>query len=158
MSTGDLSVSQSYQIEGALDSLFALEPALIARIADQVAGFETVSSSSLVAGSRSLSDLLPACFVEPGPGTRNTTGEGYGIGSLKQSWSVMIVVTHYMSAVGDSSAAQLAGGLALQTIEALDGWTPSDYIEPLAFTGHADPVSGAGWAAFDLTFETELTL
>jgi hypothetical protein len=35
----------------------------------------------------------------------------------------MIVVSHYRTAQGDSSAAQLAGGLALRTIEALDGWT-----------------------------------
>ncbi len=158
MSAGNLSLSQAYDLDGTLDSLFALEPDLIDRIRAEIPGLKTVDSSSLIADSEDFTHLLPAAFIEPGSGARNIDGEGYDIGNIKQRWAVLIVVRHFATVPGEGSAAQTAGPFALQIIAALRGWTPSDYIEPLIFTGHADPVSGAGWAAFELTFETELTL
>jgi uncharacterized membrane protein YkvI len=138
-------------------NLFGAERSIIARIQDQVPTLTTVASSSLIAGSKDITDLLPAAFVEPGPGSVGD-GSGYGVAGIVQAWSVIVAVKHWLTARGDSSAAQLAGPYMLQVVTALDNWSPGELYDRMQWQGYADPISNAGFAAFEMSFTVNFSL
>jgi hypothetical protein len=137
--------------------LFDAERSITGRLELSLSGIRTIGSSSLIAGSNDISGMLPAVFVEPGPGTVGD-GSGYGVAGIVQSWSIVVAVKHWLTARGDSSAAQLAGGIMLQIVTALDGWSPGEAYEPMVFVGYADPISNAGFAAFEMSFSVNFSL
>lgn len=157
MSTGNLAIAQDWDLLAGLGGIFDAEPLLIDRIRSEVPAFKTVDSSSLIAASSSITSLLPAAFVEPAEGSSDTQ-DGYGEIRAQQTWSVLVVVPHFKREAGDTSAARLAGPLALAVIRALQGWSPGDGFEPMLFTGHMDPVSSVGWALFELRFTLGVSL
>ena len=151
MSGEAIALAQDWDLGAGLVGIFDAERPIIERIRSQVSAFKTVDSSSLIAGSVSFTELMPAALVEPADGSAETL-DGYGEISAEQTWGVLILVPHHRRAPGDSSAARLAGPLALAVIRALQGWSPGDAFDPLRFTGHLDPVSSIGWALFELRF------
>ena len=157
MSEQNVPFVQDWDLLASLGGIFDAEPLLINRIRAEVSAFKTVDSSSLIAGSGSITGLLPAAFVEPADGSADAQ-EGYGEIHAQQTWAVLVVVPHHKKEPGDTSAARLAGPLALAVIRALQGWSPGDGFEPLLFTGHLDPVSSVGWALFELRFTLGVSL
>ena len=151
MSGSALELASSWDLEAAVGGLFDLERLIIERLRTQVSGLKTIDASSLIAGSTSFTELLPAAFVEPGGGSVDPTA-AYDELPLRQTWNVLLVVTHHRSKPGDTSSARLAGPLAVQIIRALHGWSPGESLEPLLWTEHLDPVSSIGWAMFELRF------
>jgi hypothetical protein len=157
MASGSLTLSELWELEVGHTNFFGAERSIIARIQDQVPTLTTVASSSLIAGSKDITDLLPAAFVEPGPGSVGD-GSGYGVAGIVQAWIVIVAVKHWLTARGDSSAAQLAGGYMYQIVTALEGWSPGELYEPMVFGGYAEPISNAGFAAFELSFSVNFAL
>ncbi len=151
MNGSGIELAASWDLDAAVGGLFDVERLIIERLRETVTGLKTIDSSSLIAGSNSFTELLPAAFVEPGGGSVDATS-GYDDLPLKQTWSVLLVVSHHRSKPGDTSSAGLAGPVAVQIIRALHGWSPGEYAEPLLFTDHLDPVSSVGWAMFELRF------
>lgn len=158
MTEEQMALTQQWTAEGVLAGLFDAEPLIIARLTAEVPGLATVASSSLIAGTVSFTDLLPAAFIEPGGGSIVDGQGGYGRLYDAQGWSVMLTVRQWAQQPGDSSASGIAGPLALQIIGALDRWCPGDGFEPMFFTDHLDPVSSVGWAMFELKFTLGVTI
>jgi hypothetical protein len=157
MTEGNTALLQDWDLNAGIGGIFDAERPIIERIRSQIPAFKTVDSSSLIAASTSFTGLLPAAFVEPGDGSTDSL-EGYGEIQGRQTWAVLVVVPHYKKEAGDTSAARLAGPLALAVIRALQGWSPGDGFEPMLFTGHMDPVSSVGWALFELRFTLGVSL
>jgi len=137
--------------------VFRAERAIIQRLDEEVVGLKTCGSMSLLASSRDMTDLLPGIFVGPGSGDITEGGRGYGVTGILQSWSVTIIVPHWRTVRGDSSAAQLAGPFMMAVLAALEGWSPGTGFEPMVFEGYGAPVGNAGWAAFDMDFSLQFS-
>ena len=149
---------QSYAIEATIDNLFVLGDLMIERLRATVPEFRTVASSSAIAGAGEITDLLPAVFVEPGPGTTPAaSGDIYSGASVDQRWEVLIVVQHWKSDVPDYSASQIAGPLAWAVLQQLANWSPNESVfGALQFMGHAAPAVYPGFVAFQLSFQSGL--
>lgn len=137
--------------------MFGAELAIIRRLDEEIVGLKTCGSTSLIAASRDLTDLLPGVFVEPGSGDVTEGGTGYGVTGILQAWSVTIIVPHWRTVRGDSSAAQLAGQFMLPVLEALEGWSPGTGYEPMVFEGYGSPLGNSGWAAFEMSFSVQFS-
>lgn len=150
--------NQSYAIECTIDNLFVLGDLIIERLRATVPEFKTVASSSAIAGAGEITDLLPAAFVEPGPGTTPAaSGDIYSGAAVDQRWEVLVVVQHWKSDTPDYSAAQIAGPLAWAVLRHLVNWSPNDAVfGALQFMGHAAPAVYPGFVAFQLGFQSGL--
>lgn len=137
--------------------MLAVESLMIARILEQTTGFTTVGNSSALAqGMRRLGELLPACFIFPGPSVPEL-GEhdlSCDLPLLEyQHWDVVVIVPHENQQSTSGQTDNLAGDLLNQVLKALHGWSPSPTNPSLLqYMGREQPKFSMGYAEFTLTF------
>ena len=130
--------------------MLAVESLMIARILEQTTGFTTVGNSSALAqGMRRLGELLPACFIFPGPSVPEL-----GEHDLSCDLPLMeVIVPHENQQSTSGQTDNLAGDLLNQVLKALHGWSPSPTNPSLLqYMGREQPKFSMGYAEFTLTF------
>lgn len=131
--------------------MFDLEPEIIARLR-AIDGFRTVDSSSLIDGSGTFTELMPAALVRPSGADVDLEASTYGELVVKQTWAILVVVQHTKLRAGIESAAMKAGELCLEVVRALNYWQPGEPYHSVSYSGTSDQVLETGWAAYELRF------
>jgi len=143
-----------------MDDFMSLEPLLIQRISDQVAGYKCK-----VFGAPELESFSKTKKTPPTPscdvvfaGLRPIEDRGDGVTRIEQTWYVVPRVKNLRNVAVGSAAREDAGPLVLQTMQALLGWTPSNNHKQLKMAKAPPPEYLVGALEVPLAFTTEVVI
>jgi hypothetical protein len=144
-----------------MDDYLSAEPAIIARLKDQVPEMRGHFSASDLEGVVEAQQVTPAVHVlyygdrvVSGSGT-SSTGE---MQCVDQLWYVVLAVRNARTPNTNEAVRADAGPLVSKVLKALQGWKPSALHGPLKRINGADPGFKAGFAYFPYLFQTRLTI
>lgn len=141
-------------------NLFALEPLLIARLAETLPPEVQVLTAPYFDDLNDLESRarrLPAAIVMALDGVPVGDGKG-AVQALRlvQRWSVVLATRERADALSGASGRLLAGELASTVIDALHGWQPAPRTKPLALARVLSPLfREGGWQVLPLLFTHE---
>lgn len=144
-----------------LDNLLALEPLLVARLAERLADLSPkvhVLSAVDLAAVTEATQVTPAVHVIY-HGHRVLESRSDGSSSrVAQTW-LAVVATRNVRALNTGEAARAdAGVIALRVCRALMGHKPAPASKPLSLVNGPGAGFGAGFQYLPLAFEAELVL
>lgn len=131
-------------------NLLALEPAILARLREQITDIE-IGSTAALAGALDITKLCPFIFVAPDESDVGDTRQGR-VSIEEQVWIVTLVAATIPDKRLKDVTYQEAGEGLGQIYLALRGWTPAAGFKPMEYAGRPKPHHDLGWSAFPMAF------
>lgn len=139
-----------------MTDFLVLEDLIRQRLEDRVTAIRKIYSVDDLQGAQEQAQRTPAAHIlYTGATPVNERGDQAAV-QVEQTWTVIIAVRY----VRDTSGARSEAGEILQaTIEALQGWKPSNQHAPMSMTrAPLRPDYGNGYAYFPTAFTTRVTV
>jgi hypothetical protein len=136
-----------------ITSHFQIEPQIIQVINNlALAGLKTVGDETLLAGRKSVLDLLPAAILFTGDGAYSNGTDGK-LQTETQYWQLSVMVKHIRGDVNGTTASQ-AGEYITPILAALVGWVASADFAPLEIVQRIPGEYREGYAEFPFVLKT----
>ena len=143
-----------------MESLFAVEPLIIARLKERVPGLRSVDGALDVMDAISGSRPPPAAAViwdgESVP--RGDTHQVGGEQIVEQRWLVVLGIRNVRAAATGGGLRDEAGPLLLQINATLQGWRPGLGFGRLSKAGAPPPHYQDGYAFFGLRYAVRIVM
>lgn len=142
-------------------TLFALQPLLLARLADKLAGLQPavkVLTAADVDGVAENAQFTPAVhLIYQGYSVAENRSDGTQA-RITQQWLAVVATRSQKALRGGDVARSDAGAIAAQVCSALMGYKPSAASKPMRLANAPDAAYTAGFQYLPLGFEIEMTL
>lgn len=139
-----------------MTDFLAVEDLIRQRLAERVPGIRKIYSVDDLQGAQEQAQRTPAAHILYSGATPAQERKDQAAVNIEQTWTVVIAVRH----IRDTSGARSEAGEIIQaTLEALQGWRPSEQHSPMSMTrAPLRPDYGNGYAYFPVAFTTRITI